>query len=381
MRLLHTSDWHVGKAIRGRSRLEEHRAVLSEIASIAGARDVDLVVVAGDLYETAAPPPDAEAVVYDALRALAEVAPVVVVAGNHDNPRRLAAADPFLSLGRVTVAAAVARPDDGGVHHLELGGAPVRLATVPFVSKRGIVRAAELFDDDAFEHQQAYDARLRAVVGALCADFDDQAVNLVVGHLFVAGATLGGGERSAHTVMDYAVGALAFPPTASYVALGHLHRPQDVPGATRIRYCGSPLQLDFGESRDDKSVTLVDLDPAAPARVEEVALAAGRRCTTLRGPLDRLRELVGTTGDDWLRIVVDEPRRAGMADEVRAWFPHAVDVTVQPPESTAVRRAARPADAGPVELFELYLRDRGVDDPEVARAFRTVLDEVTTCDP
>ncbi len=378
MRLLHTSDWHVGKAIRGASRADEHRAVLREIASIAEAEAVDVVLVAGDLFETAAPGPGSEQIVYQALLDLARVAPVVVVGGNHDNPRRLAAVAPLLSLGRVHLLAQAARPDEGGVVDIDVDGTTLRLALVPFVSKRGIVRADELMRDAAFELHQTYDERMRAVISGLTSGFAADTVNVVCGHLFAAGGTLGGGERSAHTILDYSVGSLAFPVTAQYVALGHLHRPQEIPGSTRIRYCGSPLQLDFGETDDAKSVTIVDLEPGAPAAVREVPLTEGRRLRTLMGTLAELDAARGTTGDDHLRIVVTDTRRAGLADEIRSWFDHVVDVQVRPPDDVASPTNRRPDNATPSELFSLYLAERGVEDDRLVPAFEALLDEATS---
>ncbi len=382
VRLLHTSDWHVGKLIRGQSRAEEHRAVLAEIASVAADEAVDLVLVAGDLFETAAPGPGSEAIVYRALLDLAEVAPVVVIGGNHDNPRRLAAVAPLLTLGRVRLLAQPARPDDGGVVELDVDGTTVRLVLLPFVSKRGIVRADQLMRDAAFELNQAYDERMRAIISGLTAGFAADTVNVVCGHLFAAGGTLGGGERSAHTIMDYSVGSLAFPVTAQYVALGHLHRAQDIPGPTRIRYCGSPLQLDFGESGESKSVTVVDLEPGAPATVREVALSEGRRLRTITGTMAEIESARGTTGDDYLRVVVTDARRAGLADEVRSWFDGdeacVVDVQVRTPDSESTVVSRRPDNATPSELFALYLAERGVDDDRLVPAFDDLLDQLTT---
>ena len=104
MRFLHTGDWHVGKALRGRSQADEHRAVLAEVAAVAEAEQVDAALVAGDLFDTAAPSAESEQIVYEALLALARTgAHVVVVSGNHDNERRLQAVAPLLELGRVTV--------------------------------------------------------------------------------------------------------------------------------------------------------------------------------------------------------------------------------------------------------------------------------------
>lgn len=380
MRLLHTSDWHVGKQIRGLSRADEHRSVLAEIAAIAADETVDAVLVAGDLFETAAPGPESEAVVYRALLDLAEIAPTIVVAGNHDNPRRLAAVTPLLGLGRVTLLSEVARPDDGGVVDIDIGGTVLRLALLPFVSKRGIVRADALMDSAAYERNQDYDERMRTVIAALCADFEPDTVNVVCGHIFAAGGTTGGGERSAHTILDYSVGPQAFGVAAQYVALGHLHRPQDIAGPTRIRYCGSPLQLDFGEERQNKSITIVDLEPGVPAVVREVALVSGRNLRTLRGTMSELQAAVGTSGDDYLRIVVTDTRRAGLADDIREMFPFAVDVAVEAVEGDRRSRMPRPSDASPSDLLAAYLADVGVDDDRLIPAFEALLDEATIGD-
>lgn len=377
MRLLHTSDWHVGKLIRGQSRADEHRAVLAEIGQVARDEAVDLVLVAGDLFETAAPGPESEQIVYRALLDLADVAPVVVLAGNHDNPRRLRAVAPLLSLGRVTLLGEVSRPDEGGVVDLDAGGTPVRLALVPFVSKRGIVRADALMRDQAFELNQAYDERMRAIVSSLCEGFSADTVNVVCGHLFAAGGSLGGGERSAHTIMDYSVGAQAFPATAQYVALGHLHRAQDIGGPTRIHYCGSPMQLDFGETADTKSVAVVDLEPGLPAKVRDLPLRQGRQLRTITGTMAELESVRGTTDDAHLRVVVTDVRRAGLADEVREWFPHAVDVIVRTPDTIRPERPRRLDTASPSDLFAEYLAQAGVDDPRLLPAFEDLLEEAS----
>ncbi|MFP5321148.1 MAG: exonuclease SbcCD subunit D [Acidimicrobiia bacterium] len=381
MKLLHTSDWHVGKLIRGRSRADEHRAVLAEMAGVAADEAVDLVLVAGDLFETSAPGPESEEIVYRGLLGLAEVAPVVVIGGNHDNPRRLDAVAPLLSLGRVTVLGRPAAPDDGGVVRLDAGGTPVQLALLPFVSKRNVVRAEQLMAADAYEHSQAYDDRLRQVIARLCDGFDADSVNVVCAHAFAAGGTAGGGERSVHTIEDYSVGSQAFPVGAQYVALGHLHRAQDIPGPTRIHYSGSPLQLDFGEDRDTKSVAVVELAPGVPAAVRDVPLTAGRQLRTLRGSLAELEAAAGSTGDAYLRVVVNDSRRAGLADMVRSWYPHCVDVVVRPPDeaSPSAARTGEPVvGRQPGELFRAYLDTTDLTDPRVAAAFDELLEEVAS---
>ncbi|MDP8969441.1 MAG: exonuclease SbcCD subunit D [Actinomycetota bacterium] len=386
MKLLHTADWHVGKALRGRSRADEHRAVLTEIAGIADAERVDLVLVAGDLFDSTAPPPEAERTVYRALLDLTDVgADVVVVAGNHDNPRRLEAVKPLLDLGRIHTGARVARPEAGGV--VEVGtrsGETARLALLPFLSQRAIVDADALMSADADQHASAYAERAARVIAALSAGARDDVVNLLVAHLMVTGGTLGGGERAAHTIFDYCVPATAFPAWMHYVALGHLHRAQRVPAACPVWYAGSPLQLDFGETGDDKAVLVADVVPSRPAEVRPVALTAGRRLRTIRGSLDELEALAGTVGDDHLRVVVDEAPHPSLADEVRRRFDHAVDVIVAPPQARQERAAAgaeaRRLAGSPTELFAAYLQERRADDEDLRRLFAELLDDQLTQD-
>ncbi len=377
MRLLHTSDWHVGKRIRGHSRADEHREVLAEMVAVAERESVDLILVAGDLYETAAPTPESERIVNDALLQLAEVAPVLAVAGNHDNPRRLAAVEPLLRLGRITMVAEPLPPDRGGCVELVAGDTPVRAAMLPFVSQRGIVRAEQLMANAAYENAQAYAERLRWVIEALCEPFDADHVNLVVAHAFVTGGMTGGGERAAHLVDEYGLSAVDFPPSASYVALGHLHRPQQMLGATAIHYCGSPLQLDFGEQDQAKQVTIVDAEPGIPAKVTAVPLAGGRRLRTLTGTVAQLQAMVDD-GDErldaWLRVRVTEPGRAGLAEEVRAVLgERVVDVRVEAIDAPRPTRHREGRD--PKELFSAYLSEAGLEDPAVVARFVALLDE------
>ncbi len=380
MKLLHTSDWHVGKSIRGHSRADEHRAVLAEITAVAADESVDLIVVAGDLYETAAPSAGSETIVNQALLDLAEVAPVVAVAGNHDNPRRLAAVAPLLRLGRITMATTPRSPADGGVITLAAGGVEVAAALVPFVSQRGIVRAADLMDNAAFENAQSYAERLHRILAVLSDGFRADRVNIVVGHLFVHGGSTGGGERQAHLVDEYGISAVDLPTTAAYVALGHLHRPQQIPGPTAIHYCGSPLQLDFGETEQVKSVNIVDLEPGLPAKVRSRTLSAGRPLRTLRGTLADVTAQVEGLGTDelergWFRVRLDELSRSGLAAEVRSMIgPTVVDIRVEHTETPRPRTTR--TDRTPGELFADYLAERGVDDPRVERRFAELHDEL-----
>ena len=378
VRILHTSDWHVGKAIRGHSRAEEHRAVLDEIAGLAAEHSVDLVLVAGDLFETAAPSAEAERIVYRALLRLAGTgAEVAVIAGNHDNSRKLSAVAPvFEAAGRIHVVSRPLRPDDGGVLRLRTRpGEDVRLAMLPFVSQRGIVRAKDLMDSAAYENAQAYAERMRLVIDALAGGFESGTVNVLMAHAFVHGGQLGGGERAAHFIDDYALSAQAFPAGAGYVALGHVHRPQKIAGPGQIHYCGSPLQLDFGEEQQRKQVNLVDIEPGLPPTVTPLPLSSGRPLRTVTGTLAELESTGPDLADEpWLRAVVRESRRAGLADIVRELLgERVVDVRVEDSSGPAPERRTR-AGRTPHQLFEEFLAERNIDDERVRSLFAELLE-------
>ncbi len=373
MKILHTADWHIGRSIRGRSRLDEQTEVLGEIAGLAEDAEVDLVLVAGDQFDTSSPMPDAERLVYRTLLRLAEVAPVVMVAGNHDHPRRLEAVAPLLELGRVTVGAELARPDEGGVVRPVRD---VRVAMIPFVSQRNIVRADDLMDSPGDVHGNKYAERMGHVIDALCRQLSVDDVNLVVGHVMVHGGEVGGGDRAAHTVFDYSIPAQMFPSSLSYVALGHLHRHQRMPAAAPVWYSGSPIQLDFGEVDEKKGVVIVEAEPGIPARVEFRPLDSGRRLRILSGSLEQVEAAAAGLGEyDYVRIVLDEPARPGLADAARDLVPQAVDVILDPSRREHSRPRRSRHGRSHRDLFVEYLAEVDAHDEAVVNLFDELLEE------
>jgi exonuclease SbcD len=382
VKLLHTSDWHVGKTIKGQSRLAEHRAVLADIVRIADEEHVDAVLVVGDVYETAAPSSEAEALVLQTLLDLREAGTrVVVLSGNHDNAARFEAVRPVFAALDVTVIGAPRRRREGGVLEFTArDGNGVRIALIPFCSQRAIIRSAQLMAADAAQLLQTYDERVRQIIHHLVEGFTPDAVNVVAAHGMITGAQLGGGERAAQTYEDYWIGAAAFPAHLHYVALGHIHRSQQIGGASPIWYCGSPLQVDFGESANEPGVLLMEATPVAPAQISSIPVTGGRTLRTLHGTFEQLRAHQGATGNDFLRVIVEEHARAGLAEDVRDLLGDGVvEVRLAGPaiggvitaDPTSQRLSART----PHELFAAYLAHQGIADPRIEKMFAQLLDE------
>ena len=280
MRLLHTSDWHVGRSLHGTDLLAEQEAVLTGLADVVRAEGVDAVVVAGDVYDRAVPSADATAVLDRVLTRLrAAGAAVVLTPGNHDSARRLGFASGLLAASGVHVRAATSRLDEPVVLTDRHGD--VAVYGLPYLEPA--VAQHELGLTDGRSHE----AVLAAAMDRVRADlFLRPGVrSVVLAHAFVGGGVASDSER------DICVGGVDLVPASvfdgvDYVALGHLHRPQVI--TPRVRYSGSPLAYSFGEAGQQKQVWLVDLDAGGLAEVRALPLPTPRALTVLTGTLAEL---------------------------------------------------------------------------------------------
>jgi DNA repair protein SbcD/Mre11 len=386
MKFLHTADWHVGKTLKGRDRLEEQRAVLGEIVRIAEDQQVDAVLIAGDVYESVAPSAHAQHLVVQTLLRLRQAGTeVIAISGNHDHGPTFEAYRPLMGKAGITVVGTARPPDKGGVVRFRArsGGQDVQLAVLPFLTPRYAVRAAELVTQTPAENVRAHDEMIRRLVDTLTSDFGADTVNVVMSHLTCVGGVFGGGERAAQSIFEYSVPAGIFPVSAHYVALGHLHRRQSLPAHCPVHYSGSPIAVDFGEEDNTSVVCLVEASPSNPARVTDIPVTSGRRLRTVRGTVAELEALAGTFGEDYLRVWVRERARAGLREAVADVLPNALEVRIDP-EFAAPARASRadPADVmkTPGQLFADYCASVNVTDSRVAALFTELHDEVTSAE-
>jgi exonuclease SbcD len=331
MRFLHTADWHVGKTIRGRSRVEEFEAVLTEIVAIAKAEQVDAVLLAGDIYDQRAVTADADRLLFDTLLNLhAASIPVIAIPGNHDSALRLEVFGRLLERIGTSIVPRVMKPDAGGMVEVPSrdGSSAANIACVPFVPERRFGDAADLFADPA-TLTSGYDDKMGVVMSTMASAFAPDRVNILMGHLFIDGARVGGGEREITIGRNYAVSPAHIPANTSYVALGHIHRPQQMKGCpSPTYYSGSLLQLDFGERDQEKLVYIVDAAPKKPAQVTAIKLSSGRKLIDVpAATLDELESKAGDYGDAYLRVAVKtEGPVPGLADRVREILPNALEV-------------------------------------------------------
>ncbi len=295
IRILHTADWHFGKTLEGRERISEQKQFVEELGAICDEEKIDLVLVAGDVFQTVNPSAQAEELFYSALSLLASggTRGVVVIAGNHDHPERIKAAQKVADQLGITLLGYpkdVVYPlqiGDGRIEWLDGGTGWLELsipgceehaviAAVPYPSEARLNEVmSETLQDDEF--QSRYQARIAELFEQLATHFRVDTVNIVMSHLYVGGSIESDSEVQIQIGGAYAVDKSVFPKNAQYVALGHLHRPQAVHGADfPIRYAGSPLAYSFSEAGQQKSVVVVDVKPGAPAAWKEVPLTCGK---------------------------------------------------------------------------------------------------------
>ncbi|UCH26652.1 MAG: exonuclease subunit SbcD [Trueperaceae bacterium] len=376
MKILHTADWHVGRVLHGIDRTPEIRAVLKEVLEIARQQEVDLILVAGDVFDGKNPSALAEDTVFGFFQATAEAGiPSVVIAGNHDSPNRLDAFSGLLQLARVHVVGNPRVAGQGGLIRLSISGQPVCIAALPFVSERRLVRVTQLLEGDAGTHRETYQQSMRKLIANLSHAFAPDTVNLLMLHATMEGATLANSEYVFHTTADYTLSHDVLPEDADYVALGHIHNAQVVEGmpGRSAQYSGSLVQLDFGEQETRKVVYVLEVRPGRPTEVvAEVPLRTGqqlRRVVIREDELERRgSQLVDYAGLLKLVVEMDVPR-PGLKDRIKASLPQVVSVEFRLPkvESDVVSGVDLKAMSALEAYARYYLDKRGTALPDRLR--------------
>jgi len=368
MRILHTSDWHLGRSFGEHRLLDQQARFIDWLVDAVRVEAVDLVVIAGDLYDRSVPPADAVELFHDALRRLlATGADVAAIAGNHDSAERIGSVDGLLTPG-LLLRGGYGQAAQIDLRHYVDG--PLALIAVPFLDPAFAPAApvGERSDEPAAPRRPTHESVLRSAVDRARAAVDPGIRTLAIAHAFVTGAEPSASERTL-AVGDAGMVSSSVFSGIDYVALGHLHRAQIVGGDERVRYSGSPLPYSFGETTQ-KEVVLIELDHDGDARSKPIPIDVGRSVATVRGTLDDL-----LTGDpnhgDWVRVeltnahpVVDAHRR------LRDHFPHLVEITrTAGPERSSTRltaEAARQRSSADLAIEFLHTVDDTIDDSDIA---------------
>ncbi|WP_243029332.1 metallophosphoesterase family protein [Thermus altitudinis] len=364
MRLLHTADWHLGKVLKGVDRTPEVGEALKALVEVVAKEGVDLMVISGDLFDRPQVSAEAEAMAVEFFLRLRELGvPALVIAGNHDPKERLEALAPLLALAGAEVRGKPLFREEGGV--VRVGD--LEAALLPFVSERILVKKVL---QEAEERHRTYAEAMRRIL-------DNLRSPLMLGHFALEGARPGAGEFAFHLTGSYAVPPSALPLEARYLALGHIHRQQQVSEAPVAWYSGSLIQLDFGEGEEaERGALLVEVPERGPVRVHPLRERWGKPLRTFRlkpEELDgRLPELERFPG--YLRLVVEGRLSPAVKERLFQGLPHLLAVeTLGGLEDGEMGSAP---ELGLVEAYERYLRERGRQEEALLERFGQVLKEV-----
>ena len=323
MRILHTSDWHLGQHFMGKSRQAEHQALIDWLLAQVDAHAVNAVLIAGDIFDTGAPPSYARELYSDLVVKLhrAGVA-LLLLGGNHDSVATLGESRALLAVLSTTVVAAVGGPANHVVVLPQRNGdAGCIVCAVPFVRPRDVLQSQA--GQSAQEKQQGLQAAIQAYYQSVVDAGRAQQTALhntlgrvvplmATGHLTTVGASSNESVREIYVGSLDAFPTAAFPPV-DYIALGHIHKPQKVGGLNHIRYCGSPIPLGFDEARQQKEMLLVDLDASGLTAITALPVPRFQALISVSGNLATLAAAISAAAAEgsaaqpaWLEVTVAE---------------------------------------------------------------------------
>lgn len=347
MRFLHTADWHLGKNLERYSRLDEQEKFLEDILSLVEEKKIDVVLIAGDVYDSVNPPARAERLFYDTLKKISANGErlIVIIAGNHDNPERLVAAGPLaMEHGIIMIGTpkTIIPAGEYGKHRvvqsgegfieIEINREKAVILTVPYPSEKRLDEILYKEMETEKEKLLSYTQRIQILFQQLSKKFRDDTINLVMSHLFAMGSEEAGSERSIQLGGSYIVSKECFPKKAQYVALGHIHKPQIVPGTNGyVRYAGSPIHYNKSEITYEKKCIMIDVKAGEKAKIEEIPLKIYKpieiwQCKSIEAAIEKCKGQQGKEVYVYLEIETDRFVREDEMKVMRSYAPDILEV-------------------------------------------------------
>ena len=378
MRILHTADWHIGQRLHERQRRDEHKDFLDWLLDTIQEHQVELLLVSGDIFDTALPSSESTNLYYRFLYRLFDEtdAYAVITAGNHDSPRHLEAPREFLEMGRIYVVGTAEEPTKC-VICLPRDNPRVAVAAVPFLSESDLRHLS--YETEA-DRNERYRERFKAFYADCVSLMPAELPKILMGHLYVQGGKVGDSERNVQIGGATATHASDFPKDVSYVALGHLHRPQTIKGTDYpVRYSGSPIPLRFNEIGYRKVVYLLELsDEGTLIRDEELDIPIFKELCTVEG--DEASVISDAMSGDWegkyiqVKLKLTAPR-VGISDEIRKAFSNrggeVLSVELELPEAKEGPKIRVEDMKRPEEIFEQFHRTKFDGEPADDKLMQT----------
>lgn len=398
MKILHTADWHIGKLLEGKSRLEEQRIVLEQFVSIADTTNADVICIAGDVFDNGHPSAGAEMLLYHTLKELSKQGQrlVVLIAGNHDQPSRLEAIVPLAREHGIIIYGTPRTKIPSGkygnfeIESLEEGvfsfsckGEKAVFACIPYVSEKTLNEVLYREEDSDERRAADYAEKIGELFQKKASWYQEDTINVLVSHVFTLGCKKDGSEQGMMLGNSYLLSPEVFPEKAQYVALGHVHRPQKVIGSHgRIRYSGSPLPYRLQETVIAKQCSLVTLHPQEEAVVKEFYFDNPKPiekwvCESYEEALKKCEENQNRPCYVYLQIYTDTYIREEQLKELKGYKEDILEVIPVFPETEQKKTGTVFTEKSFLELFlDYYQEKKGIlPEEEILETLQEILKE------
>ena len=398
MKILHTADWHIGKLLEGKSRLEEQRIVLEQFVSIADTTNADVICIAGDVFDNGHPSAGAEMLLYHTLKELSKQGQrlVVLIAGNHDQPSRLEAIVPLAREHGIIIYGTPRTKIPSGkygnfeIESLEEGvfsfsckGEKAVFACIPYVSEKTLNEVLYREEDGDEKRAADYAEKIGELFQKKASWYQEDTINVLVSHVFTLGCKKDGSEQGMMLGNSYLLSPEVFPEKAQYVALGHVHRPQKVIGSHgRIRYSGSPLPYRLQETVIAKQCSLVTLHPQEEAVVKEFYFDNPKPiekwvCESYEEALKKCEENQNRPCYVYLQIYTDTYIREEQLKELKGYKEDILEVIPVFPETEQKNKGTVFTEKSFLELFlDYYQEKKGIlPEEEILETLQEILKE------
>ena len=398
MKILHTADWHIGKLLEGKSRLEEQRIVLEQFVSIADTTNADVICIAGDVFDNGHPSAGAEMLLYHTLKELSKQGQrlVVLIAGNHDQPSRLEAIVPLAREHGIIIYGTPRTKIPSGkygnfeIESLEEGvfsfsckGEKAVFACIPYVSEKTLNEVLYREEDSDEKRAADYAEKIGELFQKKASWYQEDTINVLVSHVFTLGCKKDGSEQGMMLGNSYLLSPEVFPEKAQYVALGHVHRPQKVIGSHgRIRYSGSPLPYRLQETVIAKQCSLVTLHPQEEAVVKELYFDNPKPiekwvCESYEEALKKCEENQNRPCYVYLQIYTDTYIREEQLKELKGYKEDILEVIPVFPETEQKKTGTVFTEKSFLELFlDYYQEKKGIlPEEEILETLQEILKE------
>ncbi len=377
MRILHTSDWHIGHRLYERSRIDEHRQFLNWLLDVIQNEQIDALLVSGDIFDSALPSAESTDLYYKFLFRFYEEADAsaVIIAGNHDSAIRLAAPREFLKMARIHVVGGI--PDNIDEYIITLGeqDSKITIAAVPYISEGDIL--SHISFESEVERACRYREALKELYNQCISKMPLDVPKILMGHFFIQGGEVGKSERAIQIGGTMRVRTIDLPENVDYVALGHLHRPQQLKSSEYpIIYSGSPLPMTFRESTYSKKLYIFDIEKERAEQIESITIPVFKELCRVSGNFDEVITEARSTVNDWqdkyieVQLRLDTPF-IGAGDAIRNAFSErggeVLVVETQPVDqnSDIEMSAEEITEKTPEDIFEAFYKNKyGGDDEQ-----------------